>query len=545
MKCQDIVKHMNLNYRCVESQKARNQIKNMFLVEKNFQYYFLKVRFDMNLYELALEKSLKKQKLIVPILYHKIIDKRFVGIYSFQPNLGTLEDLVVNNQLSLFDKYSYMRSITYITLLAMKDRNPIASVMTLNLIPNNILVLKNQPHGLRFINATPIDKSEEYYFEHNTYYEKNSNKDARTLNILFLGRIFHFICFGKEVATDLEDWDIIKELDKFFKFENEQKIDQKIVYLIRIMLNENPIDRPSFEIVFEVLQDVLDSFDFFFERKKDQLNYLYLGMRNEVAVENLNNTLKETDHERKNHNEFGIYSDKDIHIQIAKKLPGHKYLTNINILNKMIKSRIRKMIRLIQSSEINADSSESDKLNMINDMYPSDFEKNSLVRPNYRKIAKGSISEYYENDLEDLKLIAIELFNPLFLSKSLRRSYIFEIKNQYLFAEKSDFKIYDEKISLLECFFTFLKLEIKRKDQNSFIMEESYEDYLFPEENPNYKQDPKKISLWEKLLLIPVGYLIVMLLCQLLMFVFSLMYFLKNSNVGKYNKNDFKIFISF
>jgi hypothetical protein len=126
---------MKLNYQCVEDKSKKLRVKNLYLVQKNFQYFYLKVGSQVSLYEIALEKSLKKEKVIVPLLYHKVIDDTFVGIYQYQSNLGTLEDLVIQEELSAYDKISYMKSILEMILLIHQNRDPKINALNLLISP--------------------------------------------------------------------------------------------------------------------------------------------------------------------------------------------------------------------------------------------------------------------------------------------------------------------------------------------------------------------------------------------------------------------------
>ena len=67
---------------------------------------------------------------------------------------------------------------------------------------------------------------------------------------------------------------------------------------------------------------------------------------------------------------------------------------------------------------------------------------------------------------------------------------------------------------------------------------------LFDEDKKEEKKK-EKYSTWEKLNTIPESYMMIMILAQLLMFVFSFMFLFRKSDVGVYDKKDFKVFISF
>jgi hypothetical protein len=59
---------------------------------------------------------------------------------------------------------------------------------------------------------------------------------------------------------------MIQELDSYNEENQHDDIDLRIIRLIRIMLNENPLDRPSFEVIYSTIEEVRRESKFYFQR---------------------------------------------------------------------------------------------------------------------------------------------------------------------------------------------------------------------------------------------------------------------------------------
>ena len=532
LNCIDIVKYLKLNYQCVESSEYKTQIKNIFLVEKNFKFYYLKIRRNITLYELAVEKSLKDENVVIPLFYHKVVHNLFLGIYGYKPNLGTLEDLIKQNNLTVFDRYLYMKSITQLVLLTLQNRNPRNYMFKLNLEINNILVLKNIPYGVSLINVFNYGSFSDLLerdFRNNSI---DGSLDIRNLNILALGRIFHVICFGIG-EEDLLENEIIQNLSEYSKKNHEYQIDPQIIKMIRIMLNQNPIDRPSFEVILNTLEHVIYSYEFLFEKKMEELNYYYFNMRHELEVEYFTSSFRDVDHDNsliqdENYSEFIL--------KIKSKYPNVEKLKHSEIIKNIPKVKIEEMINNIKDFAIKNDLNQNENFGMINDMTRGDFEIFDLKKINYQKIAQQVIPENFYNDFEDLKYMSQEILNPFFQDGDLNDKFLYydEKYQLYIFSDRFDLKRFDLKVNTIDVYFLFLINELNKNYSEKIELT-----------NNNFQTNKNNKSKWNFLLRIPNTYLFLMIGCQLLTFIFGVIFFVKNTGLEKYSKTEFSTYITF
>ena len=525
---------MELNFRCLESDHIETQMNNLFLVEKNFQKYFLKTNEDVSLYELALEKSLKKQNVVISLLYHKVIENRFAGIYRFQSNRGTLKDYIKNNTLTLYDKYSFMKSITHSVLLALKDRNRKNDIFQLNLIPRNILVLDQIPYGVTFIEIIPSDQVSMDFAQFIDNSNSQKYSDTHSSNILLLGRIFHYICFNLENINIFNE-DMIRTLDEYLKNHDRIDIHSKITRLVRIMLNKNPIDRPSFEVILNTLEEVLNSWEFLFENYKDWLYYGYYDMKKELDMETFDHANKHLYYEQ---NKLEMENEYQLLKKIKKKGKRLQKTENIIELGEVPKKVIENILKKVRLVTIERDVSDKD-LGMINDMTPSDFEKFDTRKPNYQFLAKSQASDIYINDLYDLKHIVKELLSPYFQGHDLREYFLSTSNGFYSISESNWGKEFERTMKVSSFFYQFyfneLKVNSKHfKEQNN---------YFLNEEDDTQKKVINE-SLWKKLTWIPPEHILIMIICQILTLIFGIMFFARNTNFEKFQKKNFNTYIS-
>lgn len=356
MDCEEHVRFMQLNFTCIQELNETMLMprdKQMYVVESNFQKYFLRLHDSTQRYELALEKSLKLNGVILNLLQHKVIRGRFAGIYRYEENDGLLDYNIRMDKLSLFDKLNLMLRVSKSVRKILMYRDPKNRFLNINLIPTNIMLTKEHKYSFKFISALPLMLREILY---STAPEDSIKKlfvDKKSQHVFCLGKLFYFMIFKSLPVTNIERF--VRELDVFIErykltagigfFSKEKKrneslakvfknpenmyrykekgyklieatqdssqteifsnqdenkddeeriefensiiatVDVRLISMIRMMLNSNPVDRPNIQTIIGLLEELKNQNHFFWQRMEARVSHFYTKMKVELKME--------------------------------------------------------------------------------------------------------------------------------------------------------------------------------------------------------------------------------------------------------------------
>lgn len=413
--CKDHVENLEIEYTCLPENDVDLLVpreKGLFVVLRNMKKFFLRVSDFTNRYNLALELNLKGTGRILKLIRYKIVKSRFVGIYQYAENNGTLEMGVMLNELSVFDKVNYMYTTIETTIRFLVHRDLHNMALNIAMLPSNILMTKSSPYSIKLI--TPLVTSNREVFlanvpEHTEYLEQ-INKES--YHVFLLGKLFYFMIFrvypiryNKELVMKLNDLinfmqnkesnpedenEVVSEFAKeyhvysdytvttksksqiqyedrvFFK-QITKGIDVSLIILIRSMLNENCLDRPTLITVRESLLQIKKKklstwshLNFFFKsnfgKMKDELAFeIFQSKRTKFKGNKINNEKLEKQLVQKFENNEKIQAIKEMEMP-SRGMVEYKHLT----LNEksILFPQIRPMLVKIIREQINPDNSE-------------------------------------------------------------------------------------------------------------------------------------------------------------------------------------------
>lgn len=374
--CIEHVKKLEVNYSCVESFELQNNF-DLFLVEKNFQKFFMKVKKSPTTYEIALEKSLRNFRVMLKLLKHKIVKRVFVGIYEYQDIFNNLEMLVEDGQLSKFDKYSYMLSLAKLVRTVLTDRDPKTLKLDLNLLADNILVLDDVPYTLRMVRLFPNPAERDSLNLSDGKYPVRF-MDAEARNTYLLGKLFFYICFERTLDSSpeysLANIDLLNgDVESGPRTSGFSK---SVIKLIRMMLNQSPIDRPKLKVVIQKLARVRRKNSFFFHSFEESLKKYYFKMKSEI------------------HNEFVFHF----------KMFDSKSDTVNRLKESSIFKKVVKLNQLIEAFRADWPAQFHDQRLAFNDLRHSEIKKLSSVCKNFKQFSVKDSAKKFEmvSDAEDI-----------------------------------------------------------------------------------------------------------------------------------------------
>lgn len=422
----------------------------------NFKHYFLRIEDYVHFYDLGIEQSLKQTGAVIPLLYHKSIDSRFVGIYQYQPNLGTLYNMVTKNSLSVYEKYSYMISLTRLIITILTNRKPDNEALFLDIRPENLLILRKKPFTLSFLKLfhRTFGMNDQQIYDR--VHENTGEHDSRPHNVFSLGLVFFFICFEIPLDNFAID-DMIFFVESFEKNLVDYEIDPVVFKMIRIMLNESPVDRPTLPNILSILKEAVKKNEFLLDKTKFKFNSTYWMMNYEVEIEKFQNQRNQGDllnREKKN-------LLKDLLKKINKTYSLKKQKKLEKFISKMEVNGVKKMITEIRDLQMVNVINPNDKFGMINDAEWFDFHESVNYEFNLSKFNRIKYSTFYKNDLLDLKYTAYELINFNQFTKNQKKHKVLFQKDRLVFLDPFDIDIYSEEtFDLIDLFLVFIKTEI-------------------------------------------------------------------------------------
>ena len=550
LHCDDHVRNLTLGYSCFEDPESEAYAQeNLFLVENNFQKYFMKIRRNVTVFELGLEKSLRSYSVMLKILQHKVIKNTFVGIYKFEKNRGSLKDAVMSGQLTQYDKYSYMLNIARILRTIHFDRDPKTSDLDINLSPSNFLLMEKMPYSVELIDL--IEGREDFRKDHvdeltllggqKELIRINYMLDARARNVFGLGRLFFFICF-EELLDSADDFDPenLKTLNSREGQLHRSHFNEKFMNVLRGMLNGNPIDRPKLEVVIDLLEEQKKRAEFLMQGIHEVIKRTYVKMTREVQQETfLNIEMQSHDPEKfkKVNLEDKMLAVKGRIMKLAQSV-SKKYQKKLK--DKYLKYReffAAEVISQMKRSTLKFMNKPSDKFGMINDMDNLDKLVNLDEKPAPRsELVNPNTDQLFLNDFIDLLNIADDLsFSDVKTQRVTFASFHSGMMNiigkKPSEVDPSEAKIFNiRKMFMFEVFLTINELfekhfNVKKKAFLKFVR------------SVVHKKEEMGNSL-EK-----VPYIIVIVISQLFIFGCIAMLFLRKSNYAKYQKKTFSTYV--
>ena len=450
LDCIEHIKFMNINYSCVEDHKEIfPRDTSLFLVEKNFEKYYMRLEDVPVKYEILLEKSLKIEGLVLHLLEHKIIKSRFIGIYRHEPNSGLLDTLIRSRYLDKYQIYTLMHSLAQMIFKILEDRDAKNPLLNINLHPTNVMLVDSRYTSVKLVKVVPSIMREIVSLSVPEQRLWDVFVDKRSKHVYILGKLFYFLCFRvfpKKVSKSMLDF-----LSNAHDHEGDFNYDSRIVYMIRNMLNNSPVDRPSLSEVLGIIHDVKSDSSFFFDRAVDYLESVFRAMKSELEMEVFKFKAQQNEMFR---------SPDDVHDLDA--LPR----ASIDSQEKQV-PEADKFLEAFFKLRIRTDVNTRDKFGMIKDIVIEDLVDETL-RETLNKRRKKHFSIKNE-DVRD-KLEAVNDFAP---SMKVIQEYLDQPKKIHKFLKKTEIE-----------FMNLMKDELRFENHRLMFETVSHEHDHAPEEFP-------------------------------------------------------------
>ena len=296
LSCEEHIKFMNLDYRCVKESKLYfPRDMNLFLVMGNLTKYYMRLDDHPSKYSLYIQKSMKVTRSVLELVSHKIVKGRFVGIYRYENSNASLDYYIKTGRLKPFQLLSYMislvKKIIYI-FYARDNKNP---YFKLNVLPTNLMIREDANYTIKMVrvlvsnqreiisNLTPEQQVEFHFID---------NKKEVIYN---LGKLFFYMIFRVFHTTINQEH--LKFLDLFIEKigqqEEESAVDVELVVLIRQMLNNYPVDRMTLEDLLQDLEGIRGKAKYQFLLLKDKVYMMYDACKREINKEMLESVYKQ------------------------------------------------------------------------------------------------------------------------------------------------------------------------------------------------------------------------------------------------------------
>lgn len=503
LDCTQHIKFLDLNYSCVDyAEEMFPKDSFLFVVERNFQKYFMRVADFPIKYEVLLEKALKIDGFVLNLLEHKTTKSRFVGIYKYEENYGTLDTFIETTNTDLYTRYSLMHTLAKMVSTIFENRDPKNPYLNMNLCPTNLLMLSGKFNSMKIIKVFPSTQKEIMKMIVPEKEFKVQYVDKRASHVYNLGKLFYFIIFRifptrtdstlLNFLSDFKIEDFVSEEKPEEDLEEEKSrldIHPQIIYLIRRMLNSSPVDRPSFPEILEIIMDVKSESDFFFDEIKERMHKLFRKMKSEVEVESFKNHIKNA--HQISMNSVNIDSIKPEVVNMSKLLTKNNKNRNLQFLN----------------SQIQEETNLKDRFGMIKDVALEDFIDEDLRESiNKKRLAK---SVFETEDLRDEYQEINEFENK-------------GNKVEETFLEK-------EKTGELKKFEKKLKIEFKSMLKNQILLENK--EILMEKMKSNHNTEDSHF---------PFEYILLIMFTLIVLVVFISSLFFRNSKFGKWRKCQFQ-----
>jgi hypothetical protein len=488
---------MDINYSCID-QVVDIFPKDMFVfvVERNFQKYYMRLSDYSIKYEIMVEKALKIDGYVLNLLEHKTVRYRFVGIYRFEENYGNLDSFIMTTFPTTYTRYSIMYNLTTMVSQILEHRDPKNPYFNINLDPSNLIMVSGQLNSMKLVKVFPTSNREIIKMSVPEKEFKTKYIDKRAMHVYLLGKLFYFICFRTfptytdsnllNFLSDFNPKDLESESDDV-ESKNSIEIDPKIIYMIRRMLNSSPVDRPSFTEVLDIIKDTQNNSSFFMDVIHEKLYKLFRKMKSEVEVEGFQNSMKES----------GVdFAEKSM-------LSVDSIRTNAINESKIINDIKEKKLLIFLNTPLKNEHNLMDKFGMIKDVTFEDFMddelRESLNQKRLEKLGMGA------DDVRDN------------LQEITEHNKVNETEDQFQKGNQNN-KNLDKEIK--KEFKLIMKKQIM--EENKEIILENIKDHSLVEDNQ-----------------FPVEYVLLIMVTLIMLGVFVTSLFFRNSKHKKWSKSQF------
>ena len=375
--CEEHIQMLNLDYRCVKEETPLfPRDMNLFVVQGNLQKYFMILSDNMKKYEFGLYKTLNVNGTVLKLLQHKTLKGRFVGIFQYLPNLGSLDYLVKTSSLSLYKTLKYMRSITKNILTTYFQRDTKEYYFRMNIIPTNLMIVDDSNFSIKLIriftsstkeltlNRVPEDDMVPHLID--------TKKEA----VYRLAKLFFFMVF-KKYHLNFSNQDI-EEMDKFLLVLDQEPeeypdLDIDLIRLIRKMLNTYAVDRITLEETYASLDHILSKSEYRYDMFFDQMENYYYFCKTEIDHE-----IYKRNYQLKNEAQNVINKMSMVDAQKIKNLTVLGY---VDLFNNMYASNMSNYTsRMNKFGMINEVNSRSQNLQVKDRTHTLEERKNNIAQ---------------------------------------------------------------------------------------------------------------------------------------------------------------------
>ena len=291
-KCVDHIKMLEIGYSCMDSESmtpedvgeyipddihgAVNQ--TIFVVSKNSRKYFMKILDKLYNLELLLLPMFSGDGYSFWLVEYKIIRGRYIGIYSYIKHHSTIRYLIKENNFSLFNRVYVLRDLAEIASDFYSFANSQNSLLQLNLWPSNILLTEEGFLRIRLINYLVTTENKGVINDFPQYKKQNPVVNQKSVTVYLFGKLIFYYLYGRHSKKDnIDEEPEVIELNNSDLTDKHTRVMKYLIQISRGMLQENPIDRPSIELVqsqFEKALDVL--FDPWIKIQCVYSDYMYI-----------------------------------------------------------------------------------------------------------------------------------------------------------------------------------------------------------------------------------------------------------------------------
>lgn len=269
LKCGDHVKMMELAYRCMDSKSQSENdlgifqtediegqgLEIIYVVSKNGNKFFMKVLDSLYDLELKLERKFVENEMVPWLAEYKIVNNRFVGIYVYRNQRNTVRHNIVNGNFSLYEKVYLLEKIVGMASKFYNYTNPHNNLIQLDLTPGNTLLLESGYLNILFTNLLVVGKKRVFRMSAPEYSEEEVPINQKASCVYSIGHVIFFYLFGRRMdGEDLNSQQEVQSLMESQDASTERAVKLYLIESSRGMLHENPIDRPSIEMVLDQIK---------------------------------------------------------------------------------------------------------------------------------------------------------------------------------------------------------------------------------------------------------------------------------------------------
>lgn len=274
LRCIDHIKMMELGFSCMDSESVDpdeigrytpidilGQINShMYVISKNGEKYLMKMMDELYDLEMQLQRIFADDDFIFWFVEYKIIKGRFVGIYTYRTLKNTVRYQIEQNNLSLFQKVFILEKIVSIASDFFIYVNSTNNLIQLNLTPSNTAILRTGYLNINLINFLVKKENRNSKLLPPEYFNSKIPVNQKASCVYMLGKIVFFYLYGRyidfeEIIDQQPEVILLNEAEFRTK---EMAIELYLIQISKAMLSQNPIDRPSLEMVMSQIKKAKD-----------------------------------------------------------------------------------------------------------------------------------------------------------------------------------------------------------------------------------------------------------------------------------------------